>query len=113
MTVSTSEARDEQGVAIGSFSATGQPCPASGWWRCEESHALDGTRWFAQGSLLPPATFTVAPGIFGHSPNSPKAIQRRSAWRLMRLDYEPVQVNHPDAGEAAGADLASPPSQYT
>lgn len=72
-------------VALGSFSSTGVPCPASGWWRCEESHALDGTRWFAKGSLLPPATFTVAPGIFGHSPNAPQAIQRRSAWRLMRL----------------------------
>ena len=72
-------------VAIGSYFSTGVPCPASGWWRCEESHALDGTRWFAQGSLLPPATFTVAPGIFGHSASAPQAIQRRSAWRLMRL----------------------------
>lgn len=76
-------------VAIGSFSSTGAACPASGWWRCEESHALDGTRWFAQGSLLPPATFAVAPGIFGHSSNAPQAIQRRSAWRLMRLTDTP------------------------
>lgn len=76
-------------TAIGSYSSTGAPCPASGWWRCEESHALDGTRWFAKGSLLPPATFTVAPGIFGHSPGAPQAIQRRSAWRLMRLAEAP------------------------
>jgi len=80
---------NSNGVAIGSFSSTGAPCPASGWWRCEESHALDGTRWFARGSLLPPATFTVAPGIFGHSPGAPQAIQRRSAWRLMRLAAGP------------------------
>lgn len=90
-------------VAIGSFSSTGAPCPASGWWRCEESHALDGTRWFAQGSLLPPATFTVAPGIFGHSPNAPQAIQRRSAWRLMRLTDVPD--NPGSASAAAGNDL--------
>lgn len=76
---------DHQGPPVGSYSSTGLPCPATGWWRCEESHALDGTRWFAQGSLLPPATFAVAPGIFGHSSTAPQAIQRRSAWRLMRL----------------------------
>lgn len=79
--------------SIGSYSSTGSPCPASGWWRCEESHALDGTRWFAQGSLLPPATFTVAPGIFGHSPGAPQAIQRRSAWRLVRLANAPENGN--------------------
>lgn len=86
-------------VAIGSYSSTGVPCPASGWWRCEETHALDGTRWFAQGSLLPPATFAVAPGIFGHSSNAPQAIQRRSAWRLMRLADGP---DHRGVGSAEG-----------
>ncbi len=79
-------------AVIGTFSSTGVVCPASGWWRCEESHALDGTRWFAQGSLLPPATFAVAPGIFGNASGAPQAIQRRSAWRLMRLADEADQA---------------------
>jgi hypothetical protein len=92
------------GIAIGSFSSTGVPCPASGWWRCEESHALDGTRWFAQGSVLPPATFTVAPGIFGHSSGAPQAIQRRSAWRLMRLADAP---EHTTSDPASPVDLPS------
>lgn len=82
------DANGERRPPVGSYSSTGQACPASGWWRCEESHALDGTRWFALGSLLPPATFTVAPSIFGHSSTAPQAIQRRSAWRLMRLADE-------------------------
>lgn len=92
-------------AGIGTFSSTGVPCPASGWWRCEESHALDGTRWFAQGRLLPPATFTVAPGIFGHSSNAPQAIQRRSAWRLMRLADAP---DYADRDQSVIRDL--PPS---
>ena len=96
------------GVAIGSYSSTGIACPASGWWRCEESHALDGTRWFAQGSLLPPATFTVAPGIFGHSPSAPQAIQRRSAWRLMRLANAPDYAVTESAG---GSGDLSPSAQ--
>ncbi len=77
----------EAQALAGSYLSTGLPCPASGWWRCEESHALDGTRWFAQGSLLPPATFTVASRAFGSS-HGPKVIQRRSTWRLMRLADE-------------------------
>jgi hypothetical protein len=75
--------------STGSYVTTGSPCPASGWWRCEESHALDGTRWFAQGSLLPLATFSVPVGAFGESDGSPKAIQRRGMWRLMRLAEAP------------------------
>lgn len=106
VSVTASERNDEQRLLIGSFSSTGLPCPASGWWRCEESHALDGTRWFAQGSLLPPATFSVAPGIFGHSANAPQAIQRRSSWRLMRLADA---LDHP-ANESAGGSDDLPPS---
>lgn len=84
---------EEQRVPVGSFAATGRPCPASGWWQCEESPALDGTRWFAQGSLLPPATFAVASGGFGRSANAVKAIQRRGSWRLVRLADAPDQLS--------------------
>lgn len=94
------EGADSTRAAIGSFSSTGVACPASGWWRCEESHALDGTRWFAQGSLLPPATFTVAPGIFGNSSTAPQAIQRRSAWRLMRIADAPVHTASNSPGQS-------------
>lgn len=72
-----------RGAAVGSYVRTGDPCPASGWWRCEESQALDGTRWFAAGSLLPAATFRVPQGVFGRA-SGPEAIQRRSTWQLVR-----------------------------
>ena len=85
VTIGSLSGSNEKLVPVGTYSSTGLPCPASGWWRCEESHALDGTRWFAESSLLPPATFTVAPGVFGRSSTGPKTIQRRSAWRLMRI----------------------------
>lgn len=88
-----------QDVLAGSFVTTGFPCPASGWWRCEDSHALDGTRWFAQGSLLPPATFAVPSSVFGHSDNAPKFIQRRAGWRLVRLAQAP---EHALANSASG-----------
>jgi len=71
-------------VAIGTHVRTGEVCPASGWWRCGESHALDGTRWFPRGGTLPAATFQVPTGMFGRSAG-PEVIQRRSTWQLMRL----------------------------
>ncbi|WP_322401895.1 T6SS immunity protein Tli4 family protein [Massilia luteola] len=70
-------------VVLGTSVKTGEVCPASGWWRCEETHALDGTRWFPRGSTLPAATFQVPVGVFGRS-TGPEAIQRRSTWQLMR-----------------------------
>lgn len=80
---------DSDGTAgqatLGCYATTGSPCPASGWWRSEDSQALDGTRWFARGSLLPAATFAVPPGVFGTAADTPKAVQRRAKWQLMRL----------------------------
>ncbi len=69
-----SERVEMPATPLGTFASAGERCPASGWWRCKESHAFDGTRWFAEGSLLPAATFKVAPGVFGRSSHGPKAI---------------------------------------
>ena len=92
---------EQQGVPVGSFAATGVPCPASGWWRCEDPRALDGTRWFARGSLLPSATFAVPAAAFGRSANSVRSIERRGAWRLVRLADAPRQAISGSDGESA------------
>jgi len=76
-------------AAVGTYVRTGEVCPASGWWRCEEVHALDNTRWFARGSVLPPATFQVPHGVFGKA-DGPEVIQRRSLWQLVRQVEAPV-----------------------
>jgi hypothetical protein len=100
----------EPQAVVGTYVRTGDPCPASGWWRCEEQHALDGTRWFARGSLLPPATFQVPPGVFGRSAG-PEVIQRRSVWQLVR-QVEAAELAQtmprpqPDAGQALGGPPA-------
>lgn len=103
-----------QPAALGSYARTGEPTPASGWWRCDQSQALDGTRWFAQGSLLPAATFQVPPGVFGRSPGAPKVIQRRSMWQLVRYAQapeagaaRPAPARH--GSEDAGPAQAGPP----
>jgi len=69
-------------MATGSVAKTGWQCPASGWWRCEDSQALDGTRWFAAGALLPAATFQALPRRNGVAHT--ELIRRRSAWHLVR-----------------------------
>ena len=92
---------EEQGVAVGSFAATGVPCPASGWWRCEDPRALDGTRWFARGNLLPSATFVLPPGAFGRSASGARSIERRGEWRLVRLADSPRQARSNSDGESA------------
>jgi len=61
---------------IGSVAPSSAPCPASGWWRCDDSDALDGTRWFAAGSLLPRASFA-------------QRVRRHSSWTLVRLASQP------------------------
>jgi hypothetical protein len=103
------ESAPAQAVAPGATVRTGEVCPASGWWRCGETHALDGTRWFPRGSSLPAATFQVPVGMFGRAAR-PEVIQRRSTWQLMRAaeaervalvaDAEPEAQPHPGAPPA-------------
>jgi len=83
-------------ATIGSFAATGTPCPASGWWRCHDDEAYDGTRWFAKSELLPAATFGAAPRRFKLGSRQPEVFQRRSTWQLVR------RVDAPTAGAAEG-----------
>lgn len=105
--IDSAHSHAQPGATIGSIVKTGVQCPASGWWRCEESHALDGTRWFASGSLLPAATFEVPSATFGRAFSKAQAIQRRSVWQLVRLAALPavdrqsdMDANgvHPDKG---------------
>lgn len=106
--VGNSHGAPMKAAAIGTVAKTGEPCSASGWWRCEEVQALDKSRWFEYGSLLPPATFRVPTGVFGKNARAPTAVQRRSLWRLMRYARAPqpgqpeAQVGITNAGEASG-----------
>jgi len=61
---------------IGSVAQSSAACPASGWWRCDDDDALDGTRWFAAGSQLPRASFA-------------QRVPRHSSWTLVRLASQP------------------------
>ena len=96
------EPRDEPRGAVGSYVRTGETCPASGWWRCEEIHALDGTRWFARGSVLPVATFQVPPGVFAKA-DGPEVIQRRSLWQLVRQVEAPAVISSVNSSVAASS----------
>jgi hypothetical protein len=88
-------------ASLGAYAITGNPCPASGWWQCQESDALDGTRWFAQGALLPAATFAVPPGVFGNSAKgTSKGMQRRGTWMLVRLAPAPGTASDSPEGSA-------------
>jgi hypothetical protein len=101
LSATTAVAIDAGAVAppvLGTTAATGTPCPASGWWFCEEINASDGTRWFAQDSLLPAATF-VLPYEYGRALGASKAIRRRGTWRLVRL----AQAPDTDSGSADDA----------
>jgi hypothetical protein len=95
-------------VSVGTNVRTGEVCPASGWWRCGETHALDGTRWFPRGSTLPAATFQMPAGMFGRSAG-PEVIQRRSTWQLMRQAEAEGVALLADSGQAPQGDTVVPP----
>lgn len=100
---------DGRRAHLGSYIRTGDVCPASGWWRCEEAHALDGTRWFGRGSLMPAATFQVPAGVFAKSAG-PEVIQRRSMWQLVRHAEASVAAQG-SAQASDGLPAGEPPAR--
>lgn len=64
---------------------SGDICPASGWWQCLDDGALDGTRWFAQGARLPPATYRLRAGGMQRRSRPDSLVVRQSGWQLMRM----------------------------
>ena len=80
-------------VLPGTTSHSGLLCPASGWWLCTESGALDGTRWFARGQQLPPATLLGRPKLLDKIKGAPDVTRRAAPWKLARLDDGPRSLN--------------------
>lgn len=89
-------------ATLGAFAITGNPCLASGWWNCQDSDALDGTRWFGRGSILPAATFAVPDRIFGKAAGAPKIMQRRTTWQLVRLVQAPGTADAKHGADGPG-----------
>ena len=83
-------------------------CPASGWWRCVDELALDGTRWFARGTAFPPATYRFSTGG-GHRTAQPdQLVVRQSGWELMRITEAPAQATEQsDLNSVVGAATIS------
>jgi hypothetical protein len=75
---------------VGKIVETDTPCPESGWWRCPESDAVDGTRWFARGVLLPRATFRSPSSWADKLKGTPGVIRYRSVWQFVRHDDGPA-----------------------
>ena len=71
-------------AALGSTVCSGAACPASGWWRCVDEQAEDGARWFAQGTVLPPATYRLPAAGKRRGAQHDRLAVRQSAWQLMR-----------------------------
>lgn len=71
-------------ASVGRFVRSRASCPASGWWHCQDSAALDGPRRFAHGDVLPTATFHIAQKKLLFASQNVTVFQRRSTWKLVR-----------------------------
>jgi hypothetical protein len=77
-------------AAPGRTLRSAEVCPASGWWRCVDEEALDGTRWFAHGVVLPPATYRCSTGANARLWQQSQLVARQSGWQLMRIADSPM-----------------------
>lgn len=92
------------------------PCPASGWWECMETKALDGTRWFSRGHLMPPATMPVSVSLIDKIKGRSEFARVKASWRLVRtanasspLPSDSAQLSAPgDSKQERGLDADDP-----
>lgn len=78
--------QDEAMTPPGSLADSGMVCPASGWWRCVEVNALDGTRWFGRGQNLPMATVRQPLSTLEKLKGTSDVTLRKTPWQLIRPD---------------------------
>jgi hypothetical protein len=76
---------NRDGLVIGLTLASGAPCAASGWWRCNEPGSLDGSRWFAEGEILPPASKAVALTMLEKMKGTAPVARAPANWELVRI----------------------------
>lgn len=93
---------DAASIPRGTTIETGATCPASGWWTCQEPTALDGTRWFALGDVLPMATVRNTPTWMDKLKGAPEHMLVRSAWQFVRhAERSPAAVDNRSEADAS------------
>jgi len=73
-------------VPPGTLTQSGIACPASGWWRCIDALAPDGTRWFESGQILPRVTFRQQLSLMERLKGTPDVTSQRVVWEFVRHD---------------------------
>ena len=90
-------------VEAGAEVPSGSACPASGWWECVDAKALDGTRWFARGHKVPPATVSVSLSLAEKIRGAAQVARVNTNWRLVRAAQAPSPSSPSKASAPADA----------
>lgn len=97
------DARHDLSLMPGTIAESGMACPASGWWRCADAQALDGTRWFGRGQILPVATLPQRLSLLERFKSTPTVASRNAAWIFVR-DDDGASVTLEDLADSEGTD---------
>lgn len=82
---------------VGTELESGKVCSASGWWQCLETAAVDGTRWFQKGVVLPPATKSASLTIIDKLKGMAEFVRVAANWRLVRVtDADNASLDAPE-----------------
>ncbi len=78
------DAQHDVALLPGAIAGSGMTCPASGWWRCVDALALDSTRWFERGQILPMATIRQQLSLLERLNGMPDVRNQPAAWEFVR-----------------------------
>jgi len=73
-------------VPLGAKCACGAPSPASGWWGCKDTDAVEPARWFAQGETTPDIRYRTHLHWWQRLAGQPSVVARKTAWQFLRAD---------------------------
>jgi hypothetical protein len=93
-------------ATLGDKLESGTRCTASGWWMCMEPGALDGTRWFAEGTTHPLATKSVELSVLEKMKGTASVIRVPTSWQLVRFAQVAEQPESPSGAVLPGSSTA-------
>lgn len=94
-------------ASVGIYAITGNPCPASGWWQCQESDALDGTL-VRCGQLVAGSDLRRPGRRLWYGDGHAESGAAQVTWQLVRLAHEPETDD--SAGKMTDQDGDEPDS---
>jgi len=106
-----SQAPSPQSAPLGQLAASGQSCPHTGYWACNEAGEVEGgqRQFFKEGAAIPMAILRGTPSLWQRLNGTAPLHRVSTVWKLVGFAPQASHADEPShAGASRGTDKSTP-----